>query len=84
MAEDPLEKIKKARNYATNPSLVVQFMNLVEDAGLVKLAGHPEAHIPFNRAFRAAGLGFPFVPDWILWLFILLSLVYSLLALHII
>jgi hypothetical protein len=64
-----------ARNYATNPSLTVQFMNLLEDAGVVKLVGHQEKHVPFSRAMHSYRLSFPFVPDWIVWLGVILSVI---------
>lgn len=49
---------------------------LIEDAGIWKVAYPDEAHIPFSKAFNGFSLGFV-IPDSVIWLAILLSVVYS-------
>lgn len=49
---------------------------LIEDAGLWKVAFEDEAHVPFDKAFNGLSLGF-IIPDKVIWLAILASMVYS-------
>lgn len=56
--------------------LLASIAVLIEDLGIWKVAYPDEAHIPFSKAFNGYNLGFV-LPDQVIWLAILLSILYS-------
>ncbi len=56
--------------------LLASIAVLIEDAGIWKIAYPEESHIPFSKAFNGFSLGF-IIPDRVIWVAILLSMIYS-------
>ncbi|MBI5229570.1 hypothetical protein HY991_05645 [Candidatus Micrarchaeota archaeon] len=64
-----------------NPPLIVEWLSMLEDFGLMDFRiMDKKKHVPFSEAMNGTRLAFPIIPDWLVWLIIIIGLVMT--ALH--